>query len=216
MTCEECTGHGGVGAEIAKALVKFASMKIPIHNDAKNPAFKSDYATIGAVLAAVRGPLAECGLAATQWCGGGDGYAEVTTVLVHESGQTMEGTAYARIDKPGPHALMALYTYLRRGSLNACLGLASEDDDGNSATGGDRPAKAAGGTGLAVAKKELIAHVEKLRDAYESTLSSRDFIVAAAKDFAPNGLRSTDEVLGLRRAIDVGEYDLGTGERIPK
>jgi hypothetical protein len=108
--------------------------------DGKNPHFRSRYATLGRCLEAVRGPLAEQGIAVSNGSDVQDGVLTVWTVLARGS----ESVDLARISVPAPAKVQELgsaITYLRRYSLCAALGIVGEDDDdGNAAQQAERPA----------------------------------------------------------------------------
>ena len=58
----------------------------------------------------------------------------LTTRLIHESGEWIEDTASCPLAKQDPQGLGSALTYLRRYSLSAICGLYADDDDGNSAS----------------------------------------------------------------------------------
>ena len=122
---------------IWKALSKFQGQVQSVRKDARNPHFKNTYATLEAVLEAVRGPLEDCGLMIVQtpgWAAEGK-VITVTTRLVHvESGEWIETEAGAPVDKAGGHPTGSIISYLRRYSINTILCLVMEDDDGNAAS----------------------------------------------------------------------------------
>ena len=102
--------------------------------DAVNPFFKSNYATLGAIIQSTRPVLAKYGLAVTQHpFESGSGHIGVETVLIHESGQWMSSEVAVRVkEKNTAQAAGSTLTYLRRYSLAAVLGIyADADDDGN-------------------------------------------------------------------------------------
>lgn len=70
--------------ELAAALVKFQANVEKVRKEAKNPFFKSKYASLANILDVVRAPLAENGLAFSQFPTG-DG--ALTTILLHSSGE---------------------------------------------------------------------------------------------------------------------------------
>jgi hypothetical protein len=96
--------------------------------------YRFKYAPLDTILAAVRGPLSDNGLAIAQLLDGHD----LVTLLMHESGAVLS----ARIGLQGGDTVQALgssITYLRRYSLQAMLGVAAEeDDDGQGATAGQQ------------------------------------------------------------------------------
>lgn len=91
------------------------------------------YAPLDSILAAVRTPLADNGLAISQLLDGHD----LVTMLLHKDGATLTGRVpLPRSDGDTVQALGSAITYLRRYSLQAMLGIAAEeDDDGNRASG---------------------------------------------------------------------------------
>lgn len=103
--------------------------------DAANPFFHSKYATLEAVIAAVKGPLNFNGITAIQAVGvNGDNAPAVDTVLLHESGQWLATTTPIYCAKPNdPQAFGSGVTYSKRYALQAMLCLPTEDDDGEKA-----------------------------------------------------------------------------------
>jgi hypothetical protein len=105
---------------------------------------KVPYSNLGDVLETVRPVLHEHGLAFIQFPGNGDnGMTQVTTRLVHVSGQWMEGTVSMPSGGNGAQGVGSAITYARRYSLMSVLGLASEDDDGKAASQQQRQQPAA-------------------------------------------------------------------------
>jgi ERF superfamily len=118
--------------EITKALIAFHKEIGKISKDAKNPFFKSDYATLSNILDAIKEPLDANGLTFVQFPDGENG---LTTRLMHESGQYLEATYTMVPAKNDPQGLGSAITYQRRYSLGAVLGLnIDNDDDGNAAS----------------------------------------------------------------------------------
>lgn len=118
--------------EITKALIAFHKEVGKISKDAKNPYFKSDYATLSNILEAIKEPLTSNGLTFVQFPDGENG---LTTRLMHESGEWMEATYTMVPAKNDPQGLGSAITYQRRYSLGAVLGLnIDNDDDGNAAS----------------------------------------------------------------------------------
>ena len=91
------------------------------------------YAPLEVIIAAIRTPLAENGLAYIQDING----ATVTTRIIHSSGEEIQHTAdfpeWAIADDKGRGSAMQragiLHTYMRRYALLAALGLSPEDED---------------------------------------------------------------------------------------
>ena len=126
--------------ELAKALAA-ANGHIKNPNlDAVNPHFKSRYATLGAIINAVRAPLAAQGISAVQTVSNDGGSVGVTTTLLHSSGEWMAETIWSALpDRATVQQLGSSITYLRKYSLAAITGIVGEeDDDGNAGSSNDR------------------------------------------------------------------------------
>jgi hypothetical protein len=129
--------------ELITALSKAQAEFKPAIKDSDNPFFKSKYADLAANLNAVRPALNRNGIAIIQ-ADSSDlsrGAAIVRTSLhCGEQWLAVEAEAPA-LDKSGNinvQTIGSAWTYLRRYTLQALCGLASEDDDGNSLSGGTR------------------------------------------------------------------------------
>lgn len=118
---------------IAGALAVFHSNVGTIKKDAKNPFFKSNYASLSNILDEIQDPLQEAGLVFSQFPDGDD---SLTTILVHaESGEFFQASNTMKAKANDPQALGSAITYSRRYVLGAVLGLNIEtDDDGNAAS----------------------------------------------------------------------------------
>jgi hypothetical protein len=118
----------------------------PALRDANNPAFRSKYADLSAVLAAIMPALNKHGIAMFQPTYDDETGRYVKTVLVHgESGETAEWRVPLIVDKNNMQGYGSAVTYARRyGAM--CIGVApADDDDGNAASKAppknERPAK---------------------------------------------------------------------------
>jgi hypothetical protein len=133
--------------ELAAALAKAQAKVKAALKDSANPFYKSKYADLASVWDACRDALTSNGLSIAQSpeTTFPDGRAEVavTTRLMHLSGQWLEGTVAARLDKTDPQAVGSAVTYLRRYGLQSMVGVAPEDDDGEAAAsrGKEEPRK---------------------------------------------------------------------------
>jgi hypothetical protein len=123
-------------ADLAKALVKAQGMLEDAGKDAVNPHFKSRYADLASVRAALRGPLSSNGLAYMQLLTATEAGAHIQTILMHEGGQYVSETLCVPVTAHTAQALGSAFTYGRRYSLMAMIGIAAseDDDDGNSAS----------------------------------------------------------------------------------
>lgn len=136
-----------------------AEMKNP-HFDSVNPHFKSKFASLGAVLAAVMPVLTRHGIALTQWPISNSGAAGCVTRLSHSSGEWMEEPFLIPVDKQNAHGYASAVTYSKRIAAQSVAGVVGDtDDDGNTAVGdnvdGKAPAKV--GSGLTDMKDDALA-----------------------------------------------------------
>ena len=117
--------------ELSAALIEFHKAVGKIKKDAKNPFFKSSYATLSQILDVINTPLTDNGLNVVQMPSG-DG---LNTILLHKSGQYIGDSFNLMPVKNDPQAQGSAITYARRYALGAILSLnIDEDDDGNKAT----------------------------------------------------------------------------------
>ena len=133
---------GDLIAALAKAQAEFTFAS----KDSTNPAFNSRYADLAANLIAVRPALSKHGIAIMQFDESDveRQTASVTTSL-HFANQWISATAEApAVGMKGfnVQSLGAAWTYLRRYTLQALCGLASDDDDGNSLAVENKPVAA--------------------------------------------------------------------------
>ena len=121
---------------ISVALLKAQKEIGAALKNAKNPYFKSNYADMKAVIEAIKEPLNKNGITFLQAVNGaGEGMPVVETMLLHESGQYLCSKAPVYCQKPNdPQAFGTGITYTKRYTLQAFLGLPTEDDDGNAAS----------------------------------------------------------------------------------
>lgn len=121
---------GAIAAAMAKAQLDMG----PAAKDAQNPHFRSSYASLASCVEACK-PLHANGIAVFQppVPAGPDGVA-VATLLAHSSGEWIRGELYLPAAKRDPQGFGSALTYARRYCLCATVGLASDDDDGESAS----------------------------------------------------------------------------------
>lgn len=119
--------------EIAAALSKAQGELKNVTKDAKNPHFKSDYATLDAITEAVRPVFAKHGLAIVQIPTFRDGACIVESLITHNSGQFISGESSAPVSKADAQGVGSATTYLRRYATAGIAALAQTDDDGNAA-----------------------------------------------------------------------------------
>lgn len=124
---------------IAKVFPKAQADMGEVFKTANNPAFKSKYANLSAVIEAVVPALNKHGISLLQPATFKDGHVHISTWLMHESGQWFRNTLSIPIGKTDAHSIGSAATYGRRYGLMAMSGVAPEDDDGNlAARPGDR------------------------------------------------------------------------------
>jgi hypothetical protein len=122
--------------ELAKALILFHVKCEGIKKDAKNPFFKSTYASLPKIIEAITEPLAESGLALTMFPIEEN---SLYCLLMHTSGQWIEATYTMKPVKDTPQDKGSCITYARRYCISSILNLQIDDiladDDGNKASG---------------------------------------------------------------------------------
>jgi hypothetical protein len=134
---------------LAAAFLK-AQQEFPaVVKDASNPAYKSRYATLGAVQDAAFPVLAKYGLVIFQSVRSelledGRLFVRVGAALWHvESGENIAQELGMIPVKQDPQGVGSVVSYMRRYLLMTMLGLVPDDDDGNAASNNNaRPAQA--------------------------------------------------------------------------
>lgn len=118
-------------SNLTKALAQFHALVGKIGKDAKNPFFKSNYASLPHILTEVSDPLQQAGLIITQFP---DGDA-LTTMLIHaETGEYLSASYIMPVAKANdPQALGSAISYARRYSVSSILSLKIDDDDAEGA-----------------------------------------------------------------------------------
>lgn len=137
--------HSDTITSIAPALVKAQTDIKSVGKDSVNPAFRSKYTSLDAIMESVRPILARCGLIVMQSVvDSADNILTVETRLIHSSGEWMAGCVAVPVVQATAHGCGSALSYGRRYSLSALLALASDDDDGNAAVTAPAPAKTSG------------------------------------------------------------------------
>jgi len=122
---------------LATALAKAQAEMTTVSKDARNPHFKSTFATLAAVREACY-PLSQHGLAVVQITRlpqeNETAHIILETRIIHgESGEWVGSTYPVIPEKNTAQGVGSALTYARRYSLMALVGLAPEDDDGHDA-----------------------------------------------------------------------------------
>jgi hypothetical protein len=114
--------------DLSTALAKAQSSMQAAKFDKTNPHFKNKYASLAAVIDAIRKPLAENGLSYTQATEIRDGGLILVTTLRHASGQWV-ASEYPLPNAAKPQDLGSALTYARRYCLSAIACIAADEDD---------------------------------------------------------------------------------------
>ena len=119
---------------ISEAMAKaFAQIEGAVKGKT-NPAFRSKYADLAAVVDAIKPALAEHGLFFRQVTHHAEGGVCIETIIHHASGESLAcGPLFVPASKQDAQGYGSALTYARRYSLMAAFGVPAEDDDGNAA-----------------------------------------------------------------------------------
>lgn len=121
---------------IAKAFIEAQKEMVNAIKDSNNPYYKSKYADLNSVREACIPSLNKFNIAVLQPTISIDGKNYVKTILLHESGETIESLTEILFSKQGdPQAQGSGITYARRYGLQSLVCIGAEDDDGNVASG---------------------------------------------------------------------------------
>lgn len=123
--------------EIVLSKLMTAKQQIgTVKKDSKNPFHKSNYASLNAYIDASEQHLLANGLILVQAGNGSFLEPIIVATLIHpESGQWLKSYLPILNPKQDSQGLGASVTYMRRYSIATLLGLVSEDDDGETASG---------------------------------------------------------------------------------
>ena len=113
------------------SITKDNTADIPTKTGGK---YSYKYADLGSYLEQVRPVLAKHGLAVLQPVSTDNGVPLVTTIILHNSGQHLSSTLGMKPTNSDAQSVGSAITYARRYALAATLSIATEDDDGASAS----------------------------------------------------------------------------------
>jgi hypothetical protein len=117
-------------SNVAKALCEAQKNISHAAKDKTNPHFKNDYATLESVIDATKQALLDQGISVLQ----GVSKSDVTTRLLHTSGEWIESSVELILDRQNMQGLGSAITYARRYSLASMLNISQADDDANEAS----------------------------------------------------------------------------------
>lgn len=129
-------------SQIAPALVDALGEIEGAEKRGNNTHFKSQYATLEAVIGASREVLTRHNLALMQFPGALEGGTlSLETVIIHASGEWVSGDFQIALGKVDPQGVGSALTYARRYAQKAALNIPDVDDDAEAAVGRGPDAK---------------------------------------------------------------------------
>ena len=174
--------------KLAPALVKAQSEIKAAKKDSFNPFYKSNYAGLGSVWEACKDALSKNGFSIIQTGAWRDGHFFLTTTLLHSSGQSVSGDYLIKTAKEDSQAYGSAWTYARRFSLAAIIGVINdEDDDGAATTATTTAASAAPSTAPATRTYEPVKQEGK----DEMLTATFTPVKYGVKDFGEGDSKST-------------------------
>lgn len=177
---------------IAKAFIAAQKEMGNAIKDSKNPFFKSAYADLNSVREACIPALNTNGIAVLQPIVQIDGKNFVKTVLLHESGESIEGMTEILFTKQNdPQAQGSGITYARRYGLQSLVNIGAEDDDGNKAS--EKPKKEPAKNAFGLSSTGDLASGTDMTETFAK--AAQDFFAKMKKDVEDCG--SLAEVQGL-------------------
>jgi len=183
-----------ISAALAKAQAKMGRAV----KDSTNSAFKSKYADLASVMDACLPALNEAGIAVIQPFHQDEFGRYVKTILVHESGETLECVIPLILGKNDMQGLGSAITYARRYGLMSMAGIAPEDDDGNAAVASTRNIQA---EALAQAREDSV--LDGLPEDATPRQKAEAYATAICTSFKGKGVKALDgEWNRWKRAID--------------
>lgn len=172
--------------QLAVALTNFQSEVPTIEKKGVNPFFHSKYATLESTVETTRPYMAKNGLSISQFPTGEN---ELTTILMHVSGEWLKSTVKMAIKDNTSQAQGSGLTYQRRYSWAAILGLVTdEDDDGNAASQPAKQTKPAKAAPKAPTATDSAPKVFVPKPAPDPILVLKDKINKTVKELGIDGL----------------------------
>ena len=124
-------------ADLVAALAELDNVK----GNRINPAFKSRYVALDALLDAIKPVLVSHNLALIQTLISEDGKVGINTAFLHTSGERFDfGRLMIKADGLDAQKIGGAITYIRRQSIQTACGISVDlDDDGHTASYAPRP-----------------------------------------------------------------------------
>lgn len=116
---------GELAAALAKAQGEFQTVAF----DSTNPHFRNRYASLAAFESSIRPVLSKYNLSYVQLPDSTSGTHQLTTTLMHSSGQWIQSTLGLMLSKQDMQGLGSAITYARRYALASMVGLSADEDD---------------------------------------------------------------------------------------
>ena len=128
--------HSETIKSLMAAMLKVQGAVSGVAKDSKNPHFKNSYASLEAVVDAIRPACQKNGLVVMQAPGEyASGVQTVETMIAHsESGEWIKSAVMLPVAKQDPQGAGSAITYGERYSLMALFNLPPVDDDGEAAS----------------------------------------------------------------------------------
>lgn len=163
---------------ISTALLKAQSEMSNPKKGATNPFFKSKYADLNAIREAVIPTLNENGISVLQPIVHVDGKNFVKTILLHESGESLESLTEIIYNKQNDaQAQGSGISYARRYALQSFVCVGADDDDGNKAVNNTSKQKEKATTEILKKAKDGKFTIEQVKAKYEvSKEQEQEFI----------------------------------------
>ena len=168
---------------LINALLKAQQEISHVVQDAKNPFFKSNYATLKNVIDTVRGPLNNNGIYFQQKAHLVEGLVGVETVFYGHGGELSTGIVPVSPAKANPQEYGSALSYAKRYSLSMACGIASvqEDDDGEKAMTPHRAKKTTTKSKTVKAEVEVPEETDTERGKYVF-MGTKDTVISSTDD----------------------------------
>jgi hypothetical protein len=163
--------------QIAIALIKAQSEMADAKKNAKNPFLKNSYADLNAIREAVIPVLNENKIAVLQPMVEINGEMYIKTLLLHESGETIDSLTKVVVSKQNDAQSQGSgITYARRYGLQSLLNVGAIDDDGHKAS--IQPSTKPNATKEIMQKaKEAKATIEQIKSKYSVSPELEQFFI---------------------------------------